>query len=364
MHLLGVDVQNQGLSALFASLSRDVELSVFSMVQGRGSQVRVHSKPLLSQTAPFAGWGGAQASFWNRMVVWLQACSKRFVVSPYARRAARKVEAMWHGAASAASHFRSELQALVVDGQVELVPVLLASAKEQHKHHVHKWSQEKSVSYAGWLKNSCSKGMRPLFKSVKSDETITVRPFLDAPVQERIYLRWRQWFDLWSHPAGVDPELLASLKEAAIAQASQLPPISLEMAVSFFKKIPSKAPGLDGWTCEVLRHLSSEAVQAILDFFQYSERQAAWPDQLVFVLIALLPKSEKRERPIALLHILYRAWAKLRWHLVAVWQSSYARQAQWDKAVPGGQVLDVAPGQINVGGNGTPYPAPSGHFVS
>ena len=349
VHLLGVDVQNQGLSALFASLSRDVELSVFSMVQGRGSQVRVHRKPLLSQTAPFAGWGGAQASFWNRMVVWLQACSKRFVVSPYARRAARKVEAMWHGAASAASHFRSELQALVVDSQVELVPVLLASAKEQHKHHVHKWSQEKSVSYAGWLKNSCSKGMRPLFKSVKSDETITVRPFLDAPVQERIYLRWRQWFDLWSHPAGVDPELLASLKEAAIAQASQLPPISLEKAVSFFKKIPSKAPGLDGWTCEVLRHLSSEAVQAILDFFHYSERQAAWPDQLVFVLIALLPKSEKRERPIALLHILYRAWAKLRWHLVAVWQSSYARQAQWDKAVPGGQVLDVALARLMLG---------------
>ena len=154
------------------------------------------------------------------MVVWLQACSKRFVVSPYARRAARKVEAMWHGAASAASHFRSELQALVVDSQVELVPVLLASAKEQHKHHVHKWSQEKSVSYAGWLKNSCSKGMRPLFKSVKSDETITVRPFLDAPVQERICLRWRQWFDLWSHPAGVDPELLASLHCTGIPVAT------------------------------------------------------------------------------------------------------------------------------------------------
>ncbi|CAE7324438.1 unnamed protein product, partial [Symbiodinium microadriaticum] len=49
-------------------------------------------------------------------------------------------------------------------------------------------------------------------------EMITVRPFLDAPVQERIYLRWRQWYDLWSHPAGVDLDLLSSLKSLAIEQ--------------------------------------------------------------------------------------------------------------------------------------------------
>ena len=99
----------------------------------------------------------------------------------------------------------------------------------------------------------------------------------------------------------------------------------------------------------MLLNLSVEAVQAILDFFHYCERQAAWPDQMVFALIALLPKSEKRERPIALLHVLYRSWAKLRWPLVAAWQVEDARRAPWDKAVPGSQVLDVALARLMLG---------------
>ncbi|CAE7816912.1 unnamed protein product, partial [Symbiodinium sp. CCMP2592] len=161
--------------------------------------------------------------------------------------------------------------------------------------------------------------------------------------------RWRHWFELWSHPAGVDRDLLASLKHAAQEQARLLHPIDLERAVGFFKKVPTKAPGLDGWTCEMLRNLSVEAVQAILEFFHHCEREASWPDQMVFALIALLPKSEKRERPIALLHILYRAWAKLRWPLVATWQAAYAARATWDKAVPGGQALDVALARLMLG---------------
>ena len=349
VHLLGVDVQNRAMTGLFASLSRDVEISVFGKVQGRGAQVRYHRRPLFPQVPPGAGWGGAQASFWNRMVVWLQSCSKAFCVSTFARQAMRKIESMWHGETSASSSFHHQLQALVDTGQVDLVGSLLATAKEQHKLHLQQWSKEKTASYAQWIKTSSLKGMRPLFRSVKSDETITVRPFLDAPVQERIYLRWRQWFDLWSHPSGIDHALLDSLKQAAISQACQLPPISLEKAVAFFKQLPSKAPGLDGWTCDMLKHLSIEAVQAILDFFHYAEKQAAWPDQLTFVLISMLPKSEKRERPIALLHLLYRSWAKLRWHLVATWQVSYAKQAQWDKALPGGQVLDIALSRLMLG---------------
>lgn len=70
---------------------------------------------------------------------------------------------------------------------------------------------------------------------------------------------------------------------------------------------------------------------------------------MVFALIALLPKSDKRERPIALLHVLYRAWVRLRWRLVSDWQVAYSKQAGWDKAVPGSQVLDVALSRMVLG---------------
>ena len=47
-----------------------------------------------------------------------------------------------------------------------------------------------------------------------------------------------------SHPEGVDPDLLSSLKSLALEQARHLKPIDLKSAESFFRKIPSKAPGL------------------------------------------------------------------------------------------------------------------------
>ncbi|CAE7221705.1 unnamed protein product [Symbiodinium sp. CCMP2592] len=271
------------------------------------------------------------------------------LVSPFAKRAVHCFADHWHGSEEAALTFHSELQAFIDEGCQDLCRGLLDVAKAQKQYFVKQWQQSKSVSYEKWLRQATSKGMRPLFKSVRAEEVITIRPFLEAPVQERIYLRWRQWFDLWSHPAGVDQDLLATLRVAAVEQAHSIAPIPLDKAVAFFKKLPSKAPGLDGWTCEVLRNLSAEAVQAILDFLHHCEKRAAWPDQLIFALIALLPKSEKRERPIALLHVLYRAWAKLRWPLVSAWQSAYARRAHWDKALPGGQVLDVALARLMLG---------------
>ncbi|CAE7557169.1 unnamed protein product [Symbiodinium sp. CCMP2592] len=349
LHLLGTEVATPGLSALFANLSRDVEYSIFGYSQGRGANVQVSRRPLVVPTAPALGWGGAKASFWQRMVVWLQACSKRLHVSSFGRSASLRLGSIWAGATSDREAFQADLQVFLESEDVRVLPGLLATAQEQHKAHQRKWQQEKSASYGQWLRQSTQKGMRPLFRSVKAEEVVTVRPFLDAPLQERIYLRWRHWFELWSHPAGVDRDLLASLKHAAQEQARLLHPIDLERAVGFFKKVPAKAPGLDGWTCEMLRNLSVEAVQAILEFFHHCEREASWPDQMVFALIALLPKSEKRERPIALLHILYRAWAKLRWPLVAAWQTAYAARARWDKAVPGGQALDVALARLMLG---------------
>ena len=349
VHLLGLERVQPSLSALFASLSHDVEVSIFGFSQGRGAQVQCCRKPLLMPTSPSAGWGGEFVSFWNRVVTWLEACSRRFHVSPFGRSVARALAGMWHGDFSDRETFASQLNDLISEEAVALLPNLLEVAKRQQKLHANKWQQDKSASYAKWLSKSTQKGMRPLFKSVKAEEMITVRPFLDAPVQERIYMRWRQWYDLWSHPEGVDLDLLSSLKSLALEQARRLKPLDLKSAVSFFRKVPSKAPGLDGWTCEMLLNLSVEAVQAILDFFHYCERQAAWPDQMVFALIALLPKSEKRERPIALLHILYRSWAKLRWPLVAAWQVEYARRAPWDKAVPGSQVLGVALARLMLG---------------
>ncbi|CAE7568822.1 unnamed protein product [Symbiodinium natans] len=347
--MLGVRVVNHDLSGFFANLSGAIELSVYGVMQGRGSIPKMSRSKLLTPVMPAASWGGSETSFWNRVVVWLEGCVRKFHASSFALGAAKRIPEMWHGNHSQQEAFVTDLVALLRDHSEALVQPLLQVAREQRKYHAQAWAKQKSSSYICWLKHSSQKGMRPLFRSVKAEEAIHIRPFTDAPVQERIYLRWRQWFDLWTQPTGVDPELLCELRRRAVEQAGSLDPIPLDKAVAYFKKVPTKAPGLDGWTCEVLHNLQPNAVQAILDFFRHCELEASWPDQFVFSLIALLPKSEKRERPIALMHILYRSWVRLRWKLVADWQQAYSRQASWDKAVPGSQVLDVALSRLVLG---------------
>ena len=100
------------------------------------------------------------------------------------------------------------------------------------------WSgcKQKSASYLKWLRQASAKGLRGLFRSVKAEEAVHLRPFLDHPLQDRIYLRWRQWFDLWSDPQGVDHELLNELKCRAMLQARELGPIPVDQAIAAFKR--------------------------------------------------------------------------------------------------------------------------------
>ena len=161
-----------------------------------------------------------------------------------------------------------------------------------------------------------------------------------------MYHRWKQWHDIWCQPVNTDPQLLAEVKARAIEQAKQLQPIPLDKAIKIFKKFPAKAPGADGSTAQLLNNLSETAVRAILDFMHACEAAAEWPAQFAISLIACLPKNTLRERPIALLHVLYRSYVRLRFFLIIQWQHSYAQQCSWDRSMPGGAVLDVALGRL------------------
>ena len=253
---------------------------------------------------------------------------------------------MWSGQQQQLCEVQSQFEVFCREGDLSVRSQLSDVAALQFRVHSMEWMQQKSASYLKWLRQSSAKGLRGLFRSVKAEEAVHLRPFLDHPLQDRIYLRWRQWFDLWSDPQGVDHELLNELKCRAMLQAQELGPIPVDQAIAAFKRVPTKAPGLDGWTCEVLQNLQAPAVEAIAAFLHHCELEATWPDQMVYALIALLPKSEKRERPIALLHVLYRTWVRMRWKLVSEWQIRYSSAAVWDKAMPGSQVLDVALGRL------------------
>ena len=339
--LLDLPVDTQ-LTQAFADLSLAAELSVFGASQGRGTVVERKCRPLQFQGIPQNAWGGRTASLWSRFLSWLKAWPTQGARGgSFIKSFLKQLDQVWHGPTSDCELFRAQVASLLAEPGHESEHLLLEATAQQN-HHSKMWLQSQSRVYKKWLTASTIKGMRPLFRVVRKHEATFDRPFRDKSLLDRVYHRWLQWHEIWCQEIATDPSLFAKLKSKAVEQARDLQPIPLHDAVNFFRQFPCKAPGADGWTPQLLRGLPEPAIQAILDFFRECELCAEWPAQFAVNLIVLLPKSLKRERPIALLHILYRAYVRLRWPLVANWQHHYARVGKWDKAMPGSGVLDIA----------------------
>ena len=331
------------LTSSFADLSQAAEQSVYGATQGRGVRVSIQRGPLPVQGQAQMFWGGRGAALWSRVVGWLspavqQGCSPK----AFPRKLLWQLKEAGLVEDCDGQRFLDTLQQFSAGITVLDWAPHLVHAVSQHKQLAERWVNDQASVYSQWLLTATQAGMRPLFRSVRKHEESFDRPFRDKSLLDRVYHRWMQWHSIWCQQVDAEPALFESLKAKAIEQASSLPAISLQAAVKYFRQLPLKAPGLDGWTPHMVRQLGEAAIQAVLDFFRACELCAEWPAQFALNLIVLLPKSVKRERPIALLHILYRAYVRLRWHLIARWQVEYSRVGFWDKATPGSGVLDVA----------------------
>ena len=334
---------DSALTLSFAKLSQAVEFSVYGDNQGRGVRVYVHRSPLPVQGKPLGTWGGKQAALWSRVISWISTTIK---AGRPPHNPPQKLLCQLRDSGLLDDPGGRLLLEVLQQNSDELAAVNwephLVHAAAQHKLHAAAWVKHQSVSYEQWLRKATHSGMQPLFRCVRKHEDVFDRPFRDKSLLDRIYHRWEQWHQIWCQNLEHDPALFAQLREKALDQAQAMEPIPLQEAVHHFKRMPLKAPGMDGWTPQMLRRLSEPAVAAVLDFFRQCELRAEWPAQFAINLIVLLPKSIKRERPIALLHVLYRSYIRLRWSLVSQWQISYSRIGVWDKATPGSGVLDVA----------------------
>ena len=83
------------------------------------------------------------------------------------------------------------------------------------------------------------------------------------------------------------------------------------------KKAPkAKALGRDSWTYGDLKRLPLPAFRLLADLFATVERAGVWPGPIAHSFVAMLPKGGTGEpddyRPIVLLSVYYRIWAKAR----------------------------------------------------
>ena len=90
----------------------------------------------------------------------------------------------------------------------------------------------------------------------------------------------------------------------------------------------SKAAGLDSWNTDAFREWPDEVWDRLCHFLTLVEKFGVWPNNLLHVLVTLIPKPHgsgpEDLRPITLASKIYRAWATVRARDLASWQSQWA----------------------------------------
>ncbi|CAE7193494.1 unnamed protein product [Symbiodinium natans] len=118
--------------------------------------------------------------------------------------------------------------------------------------------EETAHQHKQWLSKAMEKGMRPLCNALRKEEQVVQRPYMEYDMLERPHIRRDHWAAVWTtgQPLAKSASLMTELEA-----------------------------------------MDDKAVEA---------GQGSWPQQMTVSLFAMLPKNLTRERPIALLHILYR----------------------------------------------------------
>ena len=137
---------------------------------------------------------------------------------------------------------------------------------------------EDSHNYQTWLEGAMVKGMRPLYKAIRSQELVLVRPFRNKEAALRPYLRYYQWSQIWGSQEAPTEAILPDLQQRATEEAKGLEPISPEMLRTKFQSLPEKAPGASGWSNRMLKQLPCGALQPLTQLDRNGAHgSVAWP---------------------------------------------------------------------------------------
>ena len=327
-----------GTTASFAAFSQEVELAQVGSIQGRGWYNPLVMAPVTQAKFP-RQWNGRESAIWHRLSKQLETTGQ------CTHRLAEKAVQCWQGTQATCVRWQKEVGLIPSTSEETKAGRGIKKATQEAQQQWKQWQQHhqslNEKGYTEWLQQSMAGGMRALFKAVKTQEATTARPFESEHITARSMCRVQQWAGIWQITSDVQVPP-ASLKAKAIQQAMTLNPISGVQAKKFFAKMPLKAHGPDGWSIPMLKNLTEAECDALAALFRNVEVTGDVPAQWTISAIVMLPKNEVIERPIALLHTVYKSHLKLRWHLIEQWLPVVRERMPWDAAMPGNATADVA----------------------
>ena len=334
------DAPTQHFAAVSQACSECVELTCPS---DRGTTLRIIRRPLLQPTAPQTK-RSAKCS-WARALTWLKAAQK----GEQNRRNWQTVVEWIHNLPAVAGaedpgSVKFQLAEFLATGNGDPQPLNDQVERFARLAKGNDFEEDKA-QYQAWLEEAQAGSMRPLFRTVKSHEATTVRPFGHAEPGLRPFLRFIQWQEIWGASDCAIERVMQQSQQKARDEAKELKALTGQDLLRRFRRLPNKAPGPDGWTVQVLKALPLQACEWIAQVCRRVEETGEAPAQWTVSLVVLMAKKPQIERPIALCHVVYKAWIKARYYLVEQWLEGFTAIAPWDAAVKGTACLDVSIGR-------------------
>ena len=242
IEILGQDFTEDPMSVRFGVLSQWYQASMYPGEKvPRGGSIRLSK--LERQPGQAYRTHSSQAGLWLRIESWMNAIPKAGVrVTANACQKVIEQLQFEEEDTSIAKTYRAELLAHLT-GDVPLPPAKEdffrnLATKAQHDHQA-----EDKERYQLWLEGAMVKGMRPLYRAIRSHEQVLTRPFQNKEAALRPYLRYQQWEKIWQSSREPAEACLPDLRAQAVEEARHLPPITVDALRAKLQCLPEKAPG-------------------------------------------------------------------------------------------------------------------------
>ena len=276
IEILGQDFTEDPMSVRFGVLSQWYQASMYPDEKvPRGGSIRLSK--LERQPGQAYRTHSSQAGLWLRIESWMNAIPKAGVrVTANACQKVIEQLQFEEEDPSIVMMYRAELLAHLT-GDVPLPPAKEdffrnLATKAQHDHQA-----EDKERYQLWLEGAMVKGMRPLYRAIRSHEQVLTRPFQNKEAALRPYLRYHQWEEIWQSSREPAEACLPDLRAQAVEEARRLPPITVDALRTKLQCLPEKAPGADGWNNRMLKQLPCDGLQPLVNFLNDMERSGTAP---------------------------------------------------------------------------------------
>ena len=197
---------------------------------------------------------------------------------------------------------------------------------------------------AAWklrMQQSWAGHKRDVFKWIRAHKALQAVPdFVSSPyglcaapaeLLKRVIAKWTKIFCKYSDGTSPSWAPFAERYSAYFScHAVKLPPLDPRRLQRLACGGRAAASGLDAWTKEALKAWPQQAWTSLCQLLDAVERTGRWPQRLLRVLVALIPKplgkSPDDLRLITIASIIYRAWASARARDLMPWQTAWCPQ--------------------------------------